>query len=172
MKKTKEKIIVISTGGTIEKTYDENDGSLVNRETVLESIILPKLRLPSVRCSVRDLMHKDSLDMTENDRKLICKTIQVALSENCPVIVVHGTDTMAQTAKLCTQTIQDPTQPVIFTGAMKPLEFISTDAVQNLTEAIAYSRVVDPGIYISFHSNLFDAKHVEKNYQTLTFEQT
>ena len=39
-------VIIITTGGTIEKTYDEFDGSLENRGTFIKNRILSKLRLP------------------------------------------------------------------------------------------------------------------------------
>ncbi len=166
----KNRIILLSTGGTIEKTYNEKDGSLRNQGTVIEKVILPRLRLPALDWEVRAIMSKDSTDITEPEREMIVQRIADALKEGAPVLVIHGTDTMVETARLAKQRLDKPSHPVIFTGAMKPMEFQDSDAYQNVTEAVCLSQVVTPGVYISFHGQLFLADKVRKNYKDLTFE--
>ncbi|HWU44250.1 MAG TPA: hypothetical protein VN132_12455, partial [Bdellovibrio sp.] len=53
-------VIIITTGGTIEKTYDEFDGSLQNRGTSIRNRILSKMRLPYTNILVHPLLSKDS----------------------------------------------------------------------------------------------------------------
>jgi L-asparaginase len=65
---TKHEILVFATGGTIEKTYNEFDGSLENRGTSIKNRIHSKLRLPATQIEVWPLMSKDSLYMTDQDR--------------------------------------------------------------------------------------------------------
>ena len=98
--------------------------------------------------------------------------IQNMLKNGSPIVVVHGTDSMAQTVEFCYDRLMDDglTVPIIFTGAMKPVEFLDSDAVQNLTEAVMASKILAPGIYISFHGRIFEAPNVRKNYQKGTFE--
>jgi L-asparaginase len=166
------RIIVISTGGTIEKTYDEGDGSLENKKSIILQQIIKKLRLPYKDIEVIALMAKDSLFMTDTDRALIGHLIQDKLKENCPIVIIHGTDTMEITAKYLLETIKTPTQPIILTGAMRPIEFENSDAIQNVTEALYACRIAGPGFYISFHSELFKVPKVRKNKEKGTFEKT
>ena len=164
-------IILITTGGTIEKTYDEFDGSLENRGTSIKNRILSKLRLPYTNILVHPLMSKDSLYMDENDRELIYQTILGELKQNSPIVVLHGTDTMSLTAKYCFERIKKLNVPIVFTGAMVPMGFEDTDAIQNVTEALLASKLLRPGIFISFHNQIFEVPHVQKNKDKRTFEE-
>ncbi len=46
---------------------------------------------------VLNIISKDSLEMNDDDRELIVKTIKNCKNQN--IIIVHGTDTMDLTAK-------------------------------------------------------------------------
>jgi hypothetical protein len=63
-------ISLITTGGTIEKTYDERTGSLENRRSIVARM-LRRLRLEETAVSTIELMSKDSLFMTDDDRARI-----------------------------------------------------------------------------------------------------
>ena len=161
---------MISTGGTIEKTYDESDGSLENKRSVIMQKISDNIRLPYTELELEVILSKDSLYMTDQDRQMICDYLQNRLKENLPIVVLHGTDTMEITARYCFERIKSLKVPVIFTGAMVPLEFGKTDAVQNVTEALLAVKLVKPGFYISFHNELFEVPCVRKNKDNRTFE--
>lgn len=165
------KITILTTGGTIEKTYDEIEGSLYNRETVIKNRIEENLRLPYLKLEVKSLMNKDSLEMDIQDRGIILKAITRFSEYGNPLVVLHGTDTMQQTAELIQKELTQPKVPIIFTGAMKPLGFIDSDAIQNVTEAMFAAQNVKPGVYISFHNRLFNIPGVRKNKVKRTFEQ-
>lgn len=163
-------VIIITTGGTIEKTYNEFDGSLENRGTSIKNRILSKMRLPYTNIMVHPLLSKDSLYMTDEDRSLIAATIQEDMKKNCPIVVLHGTDTMHITAEFCFNALRTPTVPVVFTGAMIPMGFDDSDAAQNVTEALHSAKLLPPGFYISFHNQVFIAPKVRKNKEKGTFE--
>ena len=167
-------ILIITTGGTIEKTYDEFDGSLENKITELEKKILFRLRLPYMSYEVRAPLSKDSLLFNKNDRETVLKVVQAAIGENRfnAIIVIHGTDTMDQTANFLRLGLSPgPKLPVIFTGAMKPMGFVDSDATQNVTEALLASKFCQPGVFISFHGEVFSLPNVRKNKNKLTFEK-
>ena len=109
--------------------------------------------------------------MDDADRKLICETIQEDLKKEAPIVVLHGTDTMALTAEYCFERIKNLSVPVVFTGAMIPMGFDDTDATQNVTEALLAARLLSPGFYISFHNQIFKVPHVQKNKEKRTFEE-
>ena len=164
------KIHIMTTGGTIEKTYDESDGTLFNRETVIRNKLTQKLRLPYTDICITSLMAMDSLDMKEADRLVISKKIQELAKDGHPIVILHGTDTMQQTAEFVKIEFGSPEVPVIFTGAMKPLGFEDSDALQNVTEALFCAQYIKPGVYISFHNRLFNVPGVRKNKELGSFE--
>ncbi|MCO5113980.1 MAG: asparaginase [Bdellovibrionaceae bacterium] len=176
----KMKVTILTTGGTIEKIYNEDDGSLKNRDvsyslktrqSQLKNKILTKLRLPHTDISVFEIMSKDSLDMDDKDRQLIWQTIEQKFAEGTPILVLHGTDTMEISLRYCYEQCPTPPVAVIFTGAMMPIGFEDSDALQNFCEALALCQVVPAGFYISFHNHLFKAPHVTKNKKRRTFEE-
>lgn len=166
---SKSKIIVLSTGGTIEKTYSEIDGSLENRQSNFQRLV-NKLRLPYADVEVHEIMNKDSLQMDDADRQQICDQIEFFLERKRPIIVVHGTDTMTHTLQFCANKLQSVEVPVIFTGAMRPLELEGSDALQNVTEALLAAKFLSPGFFIVFHNQVFDSLNVRKNPKKATFE--
>ena len=166
-----QRVIILTTGGTIEKTYDESDGTLFNRETVIRTRIENRLRLPYTQIEVKSLMTKDSLDMDLHDRETIYNAILRFANYGDPIVVLHGTDTMQQTAEYVQDNWDFPTVSVVFTGAMKPLGFEDSDALQNVTEALMVSKIISPGVYLSFHNRLFGVPGVRKNKSVLTFEE-
>ncbi len=141
-----------------------------NRETIIKNKILQRLRLPYTEISAKSIMSKDSLEMDEADRELICGEIQKHAASGAPIVVLHGTDTMDQTAAFCHQHYPRPSVPVVFTGAMKPMGFDDSDATQNVIEAIFAARIMGPGYYVTFHGQLFEVPRFRKNRQKGTFE--
>lgn len=164
-------LTIITTGGTIEKIYDEFEGSLQNRETIVRNKILQRLRLPYTEITVKQIMAKDSLYMDDTDRSYILNSLRSHEKEGHPIIVLHGTDTMDLTSKFCFDNYHGIKVPVVFTGAMKPLGFDDSDAAQNVIEAIFAARIMPPGYYITFHGRLFKVPNVRKNKTKGTFEE-
>ncbi|MCB0377429.1 MAG: asparaginase [Bdellovibrionales bacterium] len=162
-------VIVLTTGGTIEKSYSEFDGSLKNRQSRLKNRLLSRLRLPHTKVDLFEVMAKDSLYMNDQDREEIWRAIHEQFPKEAPIVVLHGTDTMELTAGYCYSHCQNPPVPVIFTGAMKPMGFEDSDAAQNFIEALMAAHLVMPGFYISFHNHLFQVPLVKKNRKRRTF---
>ncbi|MCB9855050.1 MAG: asparaginase [Phycisphaerales bacterium] len=162
------KICIIGTGGTIEKTYDETDGSLRNVHSVLDSILL-RLRLHDLDIRHIELMKKDSLDLTDSDRAMILEAVQRELGEADAIIVVHGTDTLNVTGELLHAKLESVRIPVILTGAMRPYEFRDTDAIQNVTESLLACRLLPPGVYAVIHNKALKFPGVVKDRENMTF---
>lgn len=161
------RLTIISTGGTIEKTYEPASGELANRETVLDHM-LADLRIPDLQIDRVHVMNKDSLDMTAPDHDLIAKTARRAAANADGVIVVHGTDRLAVSGE-ATWEAGVPATPIVFTGAMRPFELRDTDALQNLTEALLAVRLLDPGVYVAMHNRVLAFPGVVKDRGAGTF---
>lgn len=164
-------LFILTTGGTIEKVYDEFEGSLQNGETIVKNKILQKLRLPYTEIQVKQVMAKDSLFMDDKDRQIILDSIKTYSKFGNPIVVLHGTDTLDITSKFCSDNFKEVAVPVVFTGAMKPLGFDDSDAAQNVIEAIFAARIMSPGYYATFHGKLFKIPNVRKNKTKGTFEE-
>lgn len=161
-------ITIITTGGTIAKTYDEHDGSLRNDKPVIESIVA-SMRLPDLTISYRHILYKDSTELTETDRRLILEATRSVLSHSDAVILAHGTDTLAVTGEQLFKELGEVVIPVILTGAMRPYEFRNSDAGQNLTEALLACRLLSPGIYAVLHNRILRFPGVIKDLKNLSF---
>ena len=110
-------------------------------------------------------MHKDSLDMVEEDRLVILKAVRDALPNSDAVILLHGTDNLAITGELLHRELGDLEVPVILTGAMRPYEFRDTDGLQNVTEAMVAARLLDGGVYAVMHNRVLPFPGVKKDRQ-------
>jgi L-asparaginase len=161
-------VTVITTGGTIAKTFNESDGSLHNHRPVIEDLIAD-LRLPDLAVSFRHLLNKDSLELTDADRRLILDAVRDAAENSTAVVVVHGTDTLSLTGEMLSRELAGVRVPIVLTGAMRPYEFRDSDAVQNVTEAMLACRLAAPGVYVAMHNRLLRFPGVTKDRETLTF---
>jgi len=164
------KLTILTTGGTIEKTYNEFEGSLGNTRSVLDEI-LGLLRLPDLFIRHIPVMHKDSLDMTDLDRKAIEAAVRNSLATSDGILILHGTDTLSVTGEHLYRNIPDLAIPIVLTGAMRPYEFRDSDALQNVTEALLALRLIPPGVYVVMHNRVLPFPGVVKDKQALTFRQ-
>jgi len=162
------KLTILTTGGTIDKTYDEFQGNLRNEHTAID-VMLDKLRIPDLDIHNVEVMHKDSLDMTAEDREIIARAVCEAAPTADAVVILHGTDTLSDTGELLVQRCPNLEIPIILTGAMRPYEFRDTDALQNVIEALLASRMVAAGVYVAMHNRVLKYPGVVKDREALTF---
>ena len=164
----KQRIALISTGGTIEKTYDELEGVLENQVSVLD-VMLSGLDLGGVEIVRVPLMNKDSLDMVPADHALVAQTAEAMAAAHDGVVIVHGTDRLETTGNAILERVPEPTVPIVITGAMRPYALRSTDAVQNLTESLLAVQILEPGVYCVFHNKVLRFPGVTKDRRRGTF---
>lgn len=164
-----KQIALVSTGGTIEKTYDELKGVMQNKLSNLD-VLLGTLQLEGVELSRVPLMNKDSLEMSQEDHTLIAEVARgQASSGKDGVVIVHGTDRLSQTGERMVEMIGCPTIPFVLTGAMRPYLLRNTDAVQNLTEALLAVQLLPPGIYVVMHNRVLPFPGARKDSMRGTF---
>jgi L-asparaginase len=166
--RVKKQIALISTGGTIEKTYDELSGVLTNEVSVLD-VMLAGLELAGVVMERVSLMNKDSLEMVEADHALIAQAARDYARTHDGVVIVHGTDRLAVTGERIAAETPAPRVPIVLTGAMRPYALRTTDAMQNLTEALLAVQLVSPGVYVAMHNQVLRFPGVVKDPERKTF---
>lgn len=159
-----KKILILTTGGTLDKIYFDAKSQHQVGDPVVESI----LREMNVAFDIEviEICRKDSLEIDAQDRAKLKAHIDA--SSVTSIMVTHGTDTMAESALL----MGDYNDKVIvFTGAMHPAVFKETDAVFNIGTAIGVLNCAMPGVYVVMNGKVFSPKNVVKNYQTKVFEE-
>ena len=167
-------LTLITTGGTIEKTYDEQTGELSNRSSVVRRM-LKRLRLEDASVSIIELLSKDSLHMTDDDRDSIVKALDACGADRPPpapgsgVVILHGTDTLTITGEYILKNLKTIAVPIVLTGAMRPFEMTRSDALQNLTEAAFAVGVLPPGVYCVAHGRVLAVPGVRKDRERGTF---
>jgi L-asparaginase len=163
-----QKIYVITTGGTIEKAYSEQLGKVLNVSSKIGEY-LNQLRLPDADVHVIPILNKDSLEMTPEERAALVDEVGKLLSEHCPIVITHGTDTMVESGLAIQKSVPKPEVPIILTGAMAPLGFEHSDGLQNLTESLFAARLMMPGVYVVMHGQVFRVDKVRKDRERGTF---
>lgn len=158
-------IRIFITGGTFDKEYNELNGELFFKDTHIPELL--KLGRSRVAVNVRTLMMIDSLEMTDSDRNLIAENCMK--SEEDKIIITHGTDTIAETAKVLAEKIKDKT--IVLTGAMIPYKFGSSDGLFNMGSALAFVQSLPHGVYVAMNGRYFHWNNVRKNKQTGEFEE-
>lgn len=158
-------IRIFITGGTFDKEYNMLNGQLYFKDTHLHDLL--KLGRNTAPVEIRTLMMVDSLEMTDEDRELIAH--QCNQAEEDKIVITHGTDTMAITAKMLSEQVKDKT--IVLTGAMIPIKFGSSDGLFNLGSALAFAQSLPPGVYVAMNGRYFNAENVKKNVETGIFEE-
>ena len=156
---------IFITGGTFDKEYNELDGKLFFKDTHIKEML--KLGRCNVDVEVRTLMMIDSLEMTNEDRKTILENCVKCPEEK--IVITHGTDTMAETARFLGPKIKNKT--VVLTGAMVPYTFGSSDGLFNLGSALAFAQMLPHGVYVVMNGKKFAWDNVRKNKKTGEFEE-
>jgi L-asparaginase len=155
---------LIATGGTFDKHYNELNGVLGFSESHMPEVIKrARLTIP-VELQVLPLL--DSLDMQDPDRQRILASCQAA-SEKA-IVIVHGTDTMPQTAAVLGAANLGKT--VVLTGAMIPYEIANSDALFNLGFACGVAQTLPAGVYVAMNGQVFSWNNVTKNRAAGVFE--
>lgn len=157
------KIKFYATGGTIDKVYFDAKSEYQVGAPQVEEIL--KDSNVAFDYEVESILQKDSLEMTDEDRRKIREIIE---KESCDkIIITHGTDTMVETAKAL---MGITNKTIIFTGAMEPARSRYTDATFNVGCAIGAVQTLPTGVYIAMNGCLYEADKVTKNYEAKRFE--
>lgn len=157
-------MLILVTGGTFDKEYNEITGKLFFNDSNIKEML--KLGRCKLSVSIKKIMLKDSLEMSDDDRQIILNAC--LKNKETKLVITHGTDTMTTTAKLLAEKIKDKT--IVFTGAMIPYKFGASDGLFNLGSALTAAQILPYGIYIAINGNIFNWNQVKKNRKKGIFE--
>jgi len=135
--KTKPKVLIIYTGGTIGMIKDPVSGALSNVDFNLISHHVPEINRLNIDIdSVSFSQPVDSSEIQPEHWIEIAKTIEENYEQYNGFVVLHGSDTMAYTAAALSFMMDGLQKPVILTGSQLPIGVIRTDGKENLITAL------------------------------------
>ena len=155
---------IIVTGGTFDKHYDAIKGELTFKQTHLPAILEQARVTIPVAIEINQLI--DSLHMTDAHRQGVLAACRAAPERS--IVVVHGTDTMAETARVVGTAKLD--KAIVFTGAMIPYSVQGSDALFNLGFALAMSQALASGAWVAMNGRVFAWDNVRKDKSGGVFE--
>lgn len=157
------KLLIITTGGTIDKIYfdDMSDYQIGDPQI---GQILHDMQV-GFTFEVNAMMRKDSLHVTDEDRQQIHDAI--AASDATHVLITHGTDSMVKTALLLADI---PGKTMVLTGALNPARFRDSDAIFNIGCAVGALQALSNGAWIAMNGCIWDPGKVRKNRSKNRFE--
>ena len=158
-----ERLLIITTGGTIDKIYFDDKSDYQVGEPQI-SQILHAMNV-GFEFDVNPVLRKDSLHLGPEDRQLIRNA--VAQSQIRHVLITHGTDTMVETARVL-EGLEGRT--IVLTGALNPARFRDSDAVFNIGCAVGAVQCLPPGVYIAMNGRVWNPDAVRKNPAANRFE--
>ena len=155
-------ILVLTTGGTIDKIYFDALSNYQVGETVVAKLLdIARVKRPF---RIEEVVRKDSLELDDADRALIRD--HVAAASESHIVITYGTDTMTETAKLLSAIAG---KTVVLVGALAPARFGESDASFNLGMAFATVQLAAPGVYITMRGSVFRADRVVKDREKGAF---
>jgi len=158
-----DQLCIVTTGGTIDKVYfDDKSDYQIGAPQIGE--ILAQIGV-AFRFEVVPVLRKDSLHLTDDDRRLVRDAI--ARQPQRHVLVTHGTDTMVETAQALTG-LGD--KVIVLTGALNPARFTGSDAVFNIGCAVGAVQALPAGVWIAMNGRAWDPAKVRKNRAANRFE--
>ena len=157
------KLLIVTTGGTIDKIYFDDMSDYQIGEPQIGQI-LEHMQV-GFNFEVKAVMRKDSLHFTDADRQAIYAEIDD--SDATHVLITHGTDSMVKTALMLAD-IEGKT--MVLTGALNPARFRDSDAVFNIGCAVGAVQSLPPGAWIAMNGCIWDPKKVRKNRNKNRFE--
>ncbi|QGZ40189.1 L-asparaginase [Pseudoduganella flava] len=155
---------IIATGGTFDKHYNELNGTLGFADSHLPAAIARARITTPVELELLPLL--DSLDMQDADRQRVLASCTAAPER--AIVIVHGTDTMKETAAVLGPAALDKT--IVFTGAMIPYEIDNSDAFFNMGFACGVAQVLPAGVYVAMNGRIFAWDNVQKNRAAGVFQ--
>ncbi len=155
---------IIATGGTFDKHYNELNGTLGFADSHLPEVVKRSRMTVPVALEILPLL--DSLDMQDADRARVLAACSASTER--AIVIVHGTDTMKDTAAVLGAAALGKT--VILTGAMIPYAIAQSDALFNLGFASAAAQLLPEGVYVAMNGQVFTWDNVTKNRSAGVFQ--
>ncbi len=143
----KPKILLLQAGGTIGQKKGSDGVYRPSDDDYLHKI--PEIH-DLADITIKKIVNIDSTNMETSHRVAIARAIYENNSKYDGFVVVHGTDTMVDSAAAFNYMIQDLGKPIVLTGAQKSIYEPGSDGPNNLYYAIKAATLDLGEIVIAF----------------------
>jgi L-asparaginase len=157
-------VVVLTTGGTIASVREPGDRIAVDHGRD------PVSSLVDSDVQVRRVMAVDSSTMSLPRMATVRAAVDEALADARVegVVVLHGTDTLEETAMFL-DLFHTDSRPVVLTGAQRPADHPDPDGPHNIKAAVATARRADVrgrGVLVVFGDRILPARGTRKVHTT------
>lgn len=167
---TMNKVLLISTGGTITMVRDKESGALVPADIETFKAYMPELFAGDVQVEIEAFSPLlDSSDVNPDCWVRMAQTVYDRYDKYDGFVILHGTDTMSYSASALSFMLENLGKPVVFTGSQLPVGVLRSDAKENLLTAIEIAAAKDeegnaivPEVTVYFEDRLFRANRTTK----------
>ena len=164
------KVLLISTGGTITMVRDRKTGALIPADMETFKAYLPELFAGDIAVDIEAFNPLiDSSDIGPESWRRVAEMVYEKYDAYDGFVVLHGTDTMSYSASALSFMLENLNKPVVFTGSQLPVGVLRSDAKENLLTAIEIAAAKDedgnaivPEVTIYFEDRLFRANRTTK----------
>lgn len=158
----RKKICIISTGGTILGSLNDNGYTSAKLDFKdVFSCFLNSEFSKNIDFEIIKPFSVGSQDMSAQNLLILMKTIEQNINSNEAIIITHGTDTMEESAFLAFLLFHNAKIPIIFCAAMYPPKHMLFDGEKNLKFAII-SSFKATGVNVAMNNTLIPANEVIK----------
>lgn len=165
-----DKVLLISTGGTITMVRDRVSGALTPADIETFKAYIPELFAGDIQVDIQAFTPLlDSSDIGPDSWQRMARMVVDHYNDYDGFVVLHGTDTMSYSASALSFMLQNLNKPVVFTGSQLPVGVLRSDAKENLLTAIEIAAAKDedgdaivPEVTIYFEDRLFRANRTTK----------
>lgn len=172
MKLSQKRVLILATGGTISGKSDTrsaigyNVGAVTGQDLIAGVPGLGKL----AQLQVEQIANIASQNVNSQIWFRLADRIHRAFAQNetDAVVIIHGTDTMEETAFFLSHVINSQ-KPVILTGSMRPGTAISADGPANLYQAVLVASdksAQGRGVMVVLNDTIHSARLVTKTSTT------
>jgi len=162
------KLLLVQTGGTIDKEYPATQGGYAFDIGEAAALAIVSRCAPTIPTECMTACRKDSSELNAEDRAQIVAKIKAHPAKR--VLVTHGTDTMIETAHAIGE--QRMPKTIVLTGSFRPAAFSVSDAEFNTGGAVAALGMLGNGVYIAMNGLVLSYDKVSRDAATGYFIRT
>lgn len=164
-----KRLLVIFTGGTIASAFDGQGKAPVSKASQrLKESLNEVLKDKHIETVIRQPLGEPGIDSSEMSpghwmllSRCIAEELQKGLSG---VLILHGTDTMADTAAWMSLCFGNLPIPVILTGSQLTLDYMAEDVTANLRGAAMACCSELRGVWVYFNWKLIPGDRAHKGH--------
>lgn len=161
-----DRCVIVATGGTIASKSRQGSGYSPQMTGEEVRALLPAQEFSGIDIEVDNFSSILSQAMTPADMLRLSERVRHHVSDPGvrAVVVTHGTVVMEESAFLCDLLLSQP-KPVIFTGAMIPVNQPDTDGPKNLENSMRLALSPDAGalgVVVCMNGEVHAARWVRK----------